>query len=59
MLHTRELTDAIQEALLKKGFSVIEVLSPCPVNYGRRNKEKSIDTLKLYQEKTIIKNEAR
>jgi len=58
MLHTRELTDSIQEAILKKGFSVIEVLSPCPVNYGRRNKEKAIDTLKLYQEKTIIKNGA-
>ena len=34
------------------------MLSPCPVNYGRRNKEKPIDTLKLYQEKTIIKNDA-
>ena len=56
MLHTRDLTNSIQEAILKKGFSFIEVLSPCPVNYGRRNKEKSLDTLKLYQEKTIIKN---
>jgi 2-oxoglutarate ferredoxin oxidoreductase subunit beta len=58
MLHTRELTSSIQEAILKKGFSFIEVLSPCPVNYGRRNKEKALDTLKLYQEKTIIRNDA-
>ncbi len=58
MLHTRELTETILEALLKKGFSFIEVLSPCPVNYGRRNKEKSFDTMKLYQENTIIKNNA-
>ncbi|MBT7084801.1 MAG: 2-oxoacid:ferredoxin oxidoreductase subunit beta [Desulfobacterales bacterium] len=58
MLHTRELTSSIQEAILKKGFSFIEVLSPCPVNYGRRNKEKALDTLKLYQEKTIIRNGA-
>lgn len=58
ILHTRDLTDAINAAIDKKGFSFIEVLSPCPINYGRRNKEKSLDTLKLYQEKTIIKNGA-
>ena len=34
------------------------MLAPCPVNYGRRNKEKAIDTMKLFQEKTIIKNDA-
>ena len=58
ILHTRDLTDSIEEGLLKKGFSFIEVLSPCPVNYGRRNKERTFDTLKMYQERTIIKNNA-
>lgn len=58
MLHTRDLTECIEEALLKKGFSFIEVLGPCPVNYGRRNKERALDSLKLYQERTIIKNGA-
>lgn len=58
MLHTRELTDCIQTALLKSGFSFIEVLAPCPTNYGRRNKEKAMDSLKIYQEKTIIRNYA-
>jgi 2-oxoglutarate ferredoxin oxidoreductase subunit beta len=58
MLHIRDLTDSIEEALLKKGFSFIEVLTPCPINYGRRNKEKPLDTLKLYQDNTIIKNGA-
>ncbi len=58
MLHTRDLTDSIEEAINKKGFSFIEVLSPCPINYGRRNKEKALDTLKLYQENTIVKNNA-
>ncbi len=58
ILHVRDLTDAINEAILKKGFSFIEVLAPCPINYGRRNKQKSLDTLKLYQEKTIIRNGA-
>jgi len=58
MLHVRDLTESIREAFLRKGFSFIEALSPCPINYGRRNKEKPLDTLKLYQEKTIIKNYA-
>lgn len=58
ILHTRDLTTSIEEALQKKGFSFIEVLAPCPVNYGRRNKEKSFDTLKMYQERGIIKNDA-
>jgi len=58
ILHARDLTDSIQEAIQKKGFSFIEVLSPCPINYGRRNKERPLDTLKLYQEKGIILNDA-
>jgi len=58
ILHTRDMTDSIEEALLKRGFSFVEILAPCPVNYGRRNKERPFDTLKLYQEKSIIKNNA-
>ncbi|MBC8433894.1 MAG: 2-oxoacid:ferredoxin oxidoreductase subunit beta [Desulfobacterales bacterium] len=58
MLHTRDLTESIKTAFLRKGFSFIEVLSPCPVNYGRRNRQKPMDTLRIYQEKSIIKNGA-
>ncbi len=58
ILHVRDLIDSIQTALLKPGFSFIEVLSPCPVNYGRRNKQKPFDPLIYYQNKTIIKNNA-
>ena len=58
ILHTRELTESIEEGLLRRGFSFIEVLAPCPINYGRRNKEKPFETLKMYQEKTFIKNGA-
>jgi 2-oxoglutarate/2-oxoacid ferredoxin oxidoreductase subunit beta len=58
MLHIRELMDCIQTAILKSGFSFIEVLAPCPTNYGRRNKEKGLESLKLYQDRTIIRNNA-
>ncbi len=56
ILHVRDLIDSIEQALMKKGFSFVEILSPCPVNYGRRNKETPIKTLKTYHEKAIIKN---
>lgn len=58
MLHIRDLTESIKEAMVKPGFAFIEALSPCPVNYGRRNEEKPLDTLTMYRDKTIIKNGA-
>ncbi len=58
MLHVRDLTESIGEALSRKGFSFIEILSPCPINYGRRNKKLPMEILKMYQENTIIKNNA-
>lgn len=56
ILHVRDLIDSIEQALTKKGFSFVEILSPCPINYGRRNKETPIKTLQTYHEKAIIKN---
>jgi len=58
ILHTRDLTESIQEGFLRHGFSFIEVLAPCPINYGRRNKEAALDTMRVYQEQTLIKNDA-
>jgi 2-oxoglutarate ferredoxin oxidoreductase subunit beta len=29
----------IERAITKKGFSLVEVMTPCPTTYGRRNKE--------------------
>ncbi len=58
ILHTRELTKSIEEALQRRGFSFIEVLAPCPTGYGRRNRERPLDSLRFYQEKSIVKNDA-
>jgi 2-oxoglutarate ferredoxin oxidoreductase subunit beta len=33
------LDKLIERAILKKGFSLVEVMTPCPTTYGRRNKE--------------------
>ncbi len=58
MIHTRDLTKSIEEALQRRGFSFIEVLAPCPTGYGRRNRQKPIDSLRIFQEKSIVKNGA-
>jgi 2-oxoglutarate/2-oxoacid ferredoxin oxidoreductase subunit beta len=58
ILHTRDLTQSIEEALGRRGFSFIEVLAPCPTGFGRRNRQKPADSLKIYQEKAIVKNGA-
>lgn len=48
--HVRQLTRSIKDVLSKKGFSFIEVLSPCPTLYQRRNKEgDGLDTMKYYK----------
>jgi len=36
--HVIELDGLIRQAMEKKGFSVVEVMSPCPTNYGRANR---------------------
>lgn len=41
VLHTRQLIKSIKTALKIKGFSFIEVISPCPTEYGRRNELRS------------------
>ncbi len=36
--HARQLSKYIERAIKHKGFSVVEVMTQCPVNFGRRNK---------------------
>ena len=51
VLHTYELRQAMVEAMAKRGFSFIEVISPCPTGYARRNKLGStLDLMKFYKE---------
>ncbi len=38
--HVYQLIASIKKALQVKGFSLVEVISQCPVQYGRRNKMK-------------------
>jgi 2-oxoglutarate ferredoxin oxidoreductase subunit beta len=54
-LHVRRLERSILEALNKRGFSVVEVISPCPTYYGRWNKMGSaLQQMSYYHENSII-----
>jgi len=56
-LHVRRLERSILEALNKRGFSVVEVISPCPTYYGRWNKMgSSLEQMKYYHDRSVIRH---
>ncbi len=56
-LHVRRLERSFSEALAWPGFSVIEVISPCPTYYGRWNKMGSaLDQMKYYHDASVIRH---
>jgi 2-oxoglutarate ferredoxin oxidoreductase subunit beta len=57
--HVRQLARAYAEALTKKGFVFLEVLSPCPELYGRRNRLGTVvDMTKYFKEKSVVRHDA-
>ncbi len=54
-LHTDELADSVSEALKKRGFSAIEVLSPGP-NYYAEIREMESDLMNFYYENSVVRN---
>jgi len=58
-LHLRRVTKSIQEALGKKGFSFIEVITPCVTLYARRNRlGDGLNLMKYYYENSDIQHGA-
>ncbi len=52
--HVRQMQKAFSEALAKKGFSFVEIISPCHTLYGRRNSYRTgLDEMKMFKEKSI------
>ncbi len=48
-LHVKRLIESIKKALQKNGFKFIEVISPCPEIFGRRNKlGSSVEIMERY-----------
>jgi 2-oxoglutarate ferredoxin oxidoreductase subunit beta len=54
VFHTRLLDQLIEKALLKKGFSVVEVMSQCQTHFGRLNKRgNQIEMLKWQRDHAV------
>lgn len=57
--HVKQLEKSMTELLLKKGFGFIEVVSPCPTLYQRRNgMGDGLDAMKYYKQFSKVKNNA-
>lgn len=55
--HVKQIERAMIEALNKKGFSFLEMISPCPTLYQRRNQMgDGLDTMKFYKEHSKVQN---
>jgi 2-oxoglutarate ferredoxin oxidoreductase subunit beta len=56
-LHVRMLTMSIKKLLQRKGFSFIEVVSPCPEIYGRYNKMRTgLKMMEWFRKASVIAN---
>jgi len=56
-LHVRMLTISIKKLLQREGFSFIEVVSPCPEIYGRRNKMRTgLEMMEWFRKASVIAN---
>lgn len=52
--HVTQMDDLISKAMAKKGFGVVEVLSPCPTNFGRQNRLGSnVDMMKELKRRAV------
>jgi len=57
--HVMELDNLVSKAISHKGFSVVEILTTCPIQFGRRNKDsKPSDMIKNLKGKTVTKKQA-
>jgi 2-oxoglutarate ferredoxin oxidoreductase subunit beta len=55
--HAKFLERVIEQALTKKGFSLVEILSPCPTAYGKINKKGNGAQLILDQKNQVVRIE--
>jgi 2-oxoglutarate ferredoxin oxidoreductase subunit beta len=56
-LHVRRLERSILDGLANKGFSLVEVISPCPTYYGRWNKMgNTLQQMRYYHEMSVIRH---
>jgi len=56
-LHVRRLTQSIKKMLQKEGFCFIEVITPCPEIFARRNKMRTpLEVMEWYKRASVVEN---
>ena len=54
-LHVRHVQRDLLRTFDKPGFTFVEILSPCPVGFGKSNNiDEGLDEMKLYRERCIL-----
>ncbi len=57
--HVRQIAHAMGEMLRKKGFSFLEIVSPCPTLYERRNRlGDGLDMMNYFKEASVVRHGA-
>ncbi len=54
VFHARETIALIKQAMLHKGFSLVDVYSVCPTYYGRKNKKGDAVEMLRWQQENLI-----
>lgn len=58
-LHVRQLMESVATAMNRTGFRFVEVISPCPTCFGRKNDQgRGVDTLKAYRDRAQVRHGA-
>ena len=54
-IHVRQIQEDILYMFNKPGFTFMEVLSPCPIGFGKSNNiPEGVDEMKLYRERCVV-----
>ncbi|MCJ2531616.1 MAG: thiamine pyrophosphate-dependent enzyme, partial [Candidatus Thermoplasmatota archaeon] len=58
-LHVRQLKEAIQRAFEVEGLSFVEIISPCPIGFGRKNRfADAMDEMTHFREGAVVDHDA-
>ncbi len=56
-LHVRRLTQSIRKLIEKEGFGFVEVVSPCPEIFGRRNRMRSgLEMMEWFKKASVMES---
>lgn len=60
VFHYKHLIGLIEGAFKNKGFSIVEILTPCPIQFGRRNKTpEPADMMRLLKNSTSFSDDGK